>query len=45
MSGWRRGLFGDVALELKSGRAVIGFRKGRAQILRSSGLPGLEAAE
>jgi len=45
MSGWRRGLFGDVALELKSGRAVIGFRKGRAQILRSSGVPGLEAAE
>lgn len=45
MSGWRRGLFGDVALELKSGRAVIGFKKGRAQILRSAGKPELEAAE
>lgn len=45
MSGWRRGLFGDVALELKSGRAVIGFKKGRAQILRDAGAPGLEAAE
>jgi ribonuclease D len=45
MSGWRRGLFGDVALELKSGRAVIGFKKGRAQILRNAGIPGLEAAE
>jgi len=45
MSGWRRGLFGDVALELKSGRAVIGFKKGRAQILRHNGAPGLEAAE
>jgi ribonuclease D len=45
MSGWRRGLFGDVALELKSGRAVIGFKKGRAQILRNAGTPELEAAE
>jgi ribonuclease D len=45
MAGWRRRLFGNVALDLKSGRAVIGFRKGRAQILRGSDIPGLEAAE
>ncbi|MBL8905281.1 MAG: ribonuclease D [Rhizobiales bacterium] len=45
MSGWRRGLFGNLALELKSGRAVIGFKRGRAEILRHAGAPGLEAAE
>jgi ribonuclease D len=45
MTGWRRRLFGNVALDLKSGRAVIGFRKGRAQILRGGDIPGLEAAE
>jgi ribonuclease D len=45
MAGWRRRLFGNVALDLKSGRAVIGFRKGRAQILRGSDIPELEAAE
>ncbi len=45
MTGWRRGVFGEVALELKSGRAVIGFKKGRAQILRQAGSQGLEAAE
>ena len=45
MSGWRRGLFGDVALELKSGRAVIGFKKGRAQIFAMPARSGLEAAE
>jgi ribonuclease D len=32
MEGWRREVFGDVALALKSGKATIGLEKGRAKI-------------
>ncbi len=35
MQGWRREVFGNVALELKHGRAMIGFRDGRAVITQS----------
>ena len=35
MHGWRREVFGNVALELKHGRAMIGFRDGRAVITQS----------
>jgi ribonuclease D len=33
LHGWRRDLFGQTALDLKAGRAVIGFVDGRASIL------------
>jgi ribonuclease D len=36
MRGWRRKLFGDIALELKSGHAMIGFQNGRAAIIRQA---------
>ena len=45
MKGWRRETFGNLALDLKHGRALIGFRDGRAQIIRSAGEPRVEAAE
>ncbi len=32
MQGWRRDVFGDVALALKNGKATIGLEKGRARI-------------
>ena len=32
MHGWRREVFGNVALELKRGKAMIGFRDGRVVI-------------
>jgi ribonuclease D len=32
--GWRKTVFGDVALALKRGEATIGLAKGRAQIIR-----------
>jgi ribonuclease D len=32
MQGWRRAVFGDVAIALKSGKATIGLEKGRAKI-------------
>jgi ribonuclease D len=32
MVGWRRTVFGDVALALKNGKATIGLEKGRAKI-------------
>ena len=38
MQGWRRNLFGDIALELKRGDALIGFRNGRAAIIRDEAL-------
>jgi ribonuclease D len=34
LQGWRRTVFGDVAIALKNGLAVIGLEKGRAQIFR-----------
>jgi ribonuclease D len=37
MHGWRREVFGNVALELKRGKAMIGFRDGRVIISPASG--------
>ena len=37
MHGWRREVFGNLALELKRGKAMIGFRDGRVVISPSSG--------
>ena len=34
MSGWQREVFGNVALDLKHGRAVIGMDNGKAVILQ-----------
>jgi ribonuclease D len=34
MKGWQREVFGNVALDLKHGRAVIGMENGRAVILK-----------
>jgi len=45
LHGWRRNLFGEVALALKHGRAVIGFRDGRAEIFDMDRLALPAAAE
>ncbi|MGE3832449.1 MAG: ribonuclease D [Parvibaculaceae bacterium] len=46
MKGWRRETFGNLALDIKHGRALIGFRDGRAQIIRAAATaPRTEAAE
>lgn len=37
MHGWRREVFGNVALELKRGKAMIGFRDGRVVISPAGG--------
>jgi ribonuclease D len=37
MHGWRREVFGNVALELKRGKAMIGFRDGRVVIWPANG--------
>jgi len=37
MHGWRREVFGNLALELKRGQAMIGFRDGRVVILPANG--------
>ncbi|MFT3986893.1 ribonuclease D [Aestuariivirga sp.] len=34
MHGWRKELFGDLALALKHGEALIGFKNGKTQIVR-----------
>ncbi len=33
MHGWRRELFGDLALDIKQGKAFIGFQNGRVRII------------
>jgi ribonuclease D len=33
MLGWRRSVFGNIAMALKAGEAMIGLEKGRAQII------------
>jgi hypothetical protein len=33
--GWRRELFGNLALAIKRGEAVIGFESGRVQVMPS----------
>jgi ribonuclease D len=47
MKGWRRQMFGNLAIDLKHGRAVIGFRNGRAEIMPHTGnlKPAAAAAE
>ena len=37
MHGWRREVFGDKALAIKRGEAVIGFERGRVRILGADG--------
>jgi ribonuclease D len=37
MHGWRREVFGNLALELKRGKAMIGFRDGRVVIAPAAG--------
>jgi ribonuclease D len=34
MHGWRRAIFGDLALQLKHGKAMIGMENGRARIVK-----------
>jgi hypothetical protein len=34
LHGWRRAIFGAVALELKHGKALIGMENSRATIVR-----------
>jgi ribonuclease D len=45
LHGWRRELFGELALKLKHGDAVIGFRNGRASIIESDAVSLPAAAE
>lgn len=45
MHGWRREVFGNVALALKRGEAMIGFRKGRVAIVPLPAPPAKAAAE
>ena len=45
MHGWRREVFGNLALDLKHGRAVIGFQNGRVRIMQASSIPAKAAAE
>ena len=42
LHGWRRELFGNLALAIKRGEAVIGFDKGRVRVLDAA--QGLKAA-
>ena len=44
MHGWRRELFGNLAIAIKRGEAMIGFRKGRAAIVQCD-KPVAHAAE
>jgi ribonuclease D len=34
MHGWRRAIFGELALQLKHGKALIGMESGRARIVK-----------
>ena len=42
--GWRREVFGNLALDIKAGRAMIGLRDGKVTIVRQD-TPKAEAAE
>ena len=37
MHGWRRELFGNLALAIKHGEAVIGFNRGRVRVIEAGG--------
>ena len=45
LRGWRREVFGNIALGLKAGNAVIGFRDGRATIFENADVKRAAAAE
>ena len=45
LHGWRRELFGELALAIKHGHAVIGFRGGRAAIVNADTVALPTAAE
>lgn len=45
MHGWRRELFGNMALAIKRGEAVIGFERGRVRVLPAAGRVVPAAAE
>ena len=45
MHGWRRELFGDLALAIKRGEAVIGFERGRVRVIPAAALIQKAAAE
>ena len=45
MHGWRREVFGKLALDLKHGRAVIGFHNGRVRIMETGSITAKAAAE
>ncbi|MGH6820083.1 MAG: ribonuclease D, partial [Methylocella sp.] len=45
MHGWRREVFGKLALDLKHGRAVIGFQNGRVRIMGRTAALHQTAAE
>jgi len=45
LHGWRRELFGDLALSIKHGHAVIGFQSGRAAIVNVDAVTLPTAAE
>jgi ribonuclease D len=36
LKGWRRDAFGSIAIDLKQGKAMIGFKNGRASIIRQA---------
>ena len=44
MHGWRREVFGNLALDIKAGHAMIGLRDGKVTIVRQD-IPKAEAAE
>ena len=45
MHGWRRELFGNLALALKRGEAMIGFQNGKVRIVETNRPPAKAAAE
>jgi ribonuclease D len=44
MHGWRRELFGDLALAIKRGEAVIGFERGRVRVIPAADRTAAKAA-
>ncbi len=44
MHGWRRELFGNLALSIKRGEALIGFERGRVRVIPAPA-PAKAAAE
>ena len=44
MHGWRRELFGELALAIKRGEAVIGFERGRVRVIPAAARPVATAA-